>query len=193
VAAQLPRSVLCPSGPLAHAAALLALCLLLATPAAAGRLDEMDGHLQQLEQAGLGGPAEAIEAELNGLVEVLGELRRLADQPPPHLARRARLRMGEGFLQLAPVLLEGDCAEGLDEESCSVWRSELGLQADPMLMQAGVWLGPLDEGRLPAAERARLVKARELLGRLESVPVEPIDPPGLPAEAPIDDDLAPVE
>lgn len=167
---------------------LILLGLLLAAPALAeGRLAEMDRHLQDLRAVRLPAEPQAMKAELMRTLELLGELRRLSDQPPPHQREQARLRMGEGYLHLARALLEVPCPDGLDADGCAVWASELAMQADPMLVQVEALLVGTDPAKLAEPDRVRLQESYELLAELRGEPSKMSDPPGLPDEAPPDE------
>ena len=115
------------------------------------------------------------------MVEQLGELRRLAEDPPKRQLEQVRLRMGQGFLHLGWALLESKCPAGLAADACVIWNDELRQQAEPMLLQARSYLGPIDAARLPAAERPVLASALDQLADLQDIPA---DPPGLPDEPP---------
>jgi hypothetical protein len=164
---------------------VVAVLLMASSARAEGRLAEMDRHLQDLRTAAVSTGSEPTQQQLLRIVEQLGELRRLSDQPPPWLVDETRLRLGEGFLEIARALLGVPCPAGLDEQECTPFRDALVEQAEPMLQQAEVLLLGSEPSKLPEFDRVRLQEAYERLAELRGEPTRLSDPPGLPDEQPL--------
>ena len=163
---------------------LLALLLATGPVMAADRLAEMDRYVQELQGWRFPAGGQPTAGQLSELVELLGELRRLSDRPPPGHADEVRLRLGEGFLQVARALLEVPCPTGLDASACAEYQDLLREQTDPMLLQAEVHFDGVDPAKMPRWDRVRLLEAYQQLALLRGEPTDSMDPPALPDEAP---------